>query len=193
MGLIAFAAAHRTPVTVAAAIAVRLTLTLTLLRLLLTKLLLWLLIELAALSHEDAIIVLGVLEIILLHHTIASGSRVAGELQILLVDMRRRTPDLDVRARRVECPVVVVVVIVIVVLRPAAAPARTFHVCPRMCGPAATFKPAGQARPNIAALRLMPIRNVTYKSISLARNRAQYRSTRHFARCLELSLTKSGA
>jgi len=39
----------------------------------------------------------------------------------------------------------------------------------------------------------MPNGNVTYKSISLARDRAQYRSTRHAARCLELSLMKSGA
>ena len=62
------------------------------------------------------------LEIVLLHDTIAGRSCVARKLQIFLIHVRSRAANLDVWSRRIECPIVIMVVIVIV-LRPTAASA----------------------------------------------------------------------
>src|SRR5215475_12258571 len=104
--------------------------------------------------------------------------------------MRSGASDLDVRSGRIEGPVVIVMMIV---LRPAAASARTFHVFPRMCWCETTLRPAEQARPTNAAFRSMRLGNVTYKYISLGSQPRALPLTRHAARCLELSLMKSGA
>src|SRR5215471_6595130 len=106
--------AHRASITVTIAVWLRLLL------LLLTEL--PLLLKLAALRHQDPIIVLGMLEIVLLHDPIAGRSRVARKLQVFLIHMGRRAANLDVRSRRIESPIVIMVVIMIV-LRPTAASA----------------------------------------------------------------------
>ena len=92
--------------------------------LLLTALLL-LLLRQPALGHQDSVVVLGVLEVVLRRHAVACRARVSCELKILLVNMRGSAADLDVRAGRIKSPVMVV-------LRPAAAASRTFHCCPSM-------------------------------------------------------------
>jgi len=79
-------------------------------------------VHLRALRHENAVIVLRVLEIVLLHHAIAGRTRIARELEIFLVHMGSGAANLDVRPRGIKCPVVIVVMIV-VVLRPTAASA----------------------------------------------------------------------
>jgi hypothetical protein len=53
--------------------------------------------QLLAVGHDDAVVVLGVLKIILCQHRVAGGLRVTGERKILLGNMRRRAPDLHVR------------------------------------------------------------------------------------------------
>jgi hypothetical protein len=98
-------------------------------------LLLRLLLHRPALRHKDSVIMLGVLEIVLLRHPIASRTRVARELEIFFIDARRRAADLDVRACRIERPIMIVMtamaaVAAMTALRPAAAPSRTFHVNP---------------------------------------------------------------
>ena len=52
---------------------------------------------LVAEGHDDAVVVLGVLQIVLGQHRIAGGLRIARERHILLGDMRRRAADLHVR------------------------------------------------------------------------------------------------
>ena len=75
--------------------------------------------QLRALRHQDAVIVLGVLEIVLLHYAITGRARIAGKLKIFLVHVRGRATNLHIRSCGIKGPVVVVVMIV--VLRPAAA------------------------------------------------------------------------
>jgi hypothetical protein len=99
------------------AVAVRLALG----RILLRLLLLAARAQLGALGHQDPIIVLGVLEVVLLHHAIAGGAGITGELQVLLVHMGGGTANLDIRPRGIKCPVVIVVMTA--VLWPAAASA----------------------------------------------------------------------
>jgi len=55
-------------------------------------------LQLLAIGHDDAAVVLGVLQIILRQHRIAGGLRIASERQIFLGDVRRGTPDLHIRA-----------------------------------------------------------------------------------------------
>ena len=74
------------------------------------------LLQLLAIGHDDARVVLGVLQIVLCQHRIAGSLRIAGEREILLRDMRRRAPDLHIRSvgfeaarqRIVAFPVVVI-------------------------------------------------------------------------------------
>ena len=54
------------------------------------------LLQLLTIRHDDAVVVLGVLEIVLSQDRIARGLGIAGERQIFLGDVRGRTPDLDV-------------------------------------------------------------------------------------------------
>src|SRR5215469_4473983 len=86
--------------------------------------------QLSLLGSHDAEIMLRMLKIILGHHTVAAGIGIAGELQILLVNMAGRATDLDFGSRGIERPVgikttttaaAIVVTAAIVVLRPAAA------------------------------------------------------------------------
>ena len=65
--------------------------------------------------REDAVIMLGMLEIILCHDAIARRIRVARHLQIFLVNMGGGAANLDLRPARIEGPVG------IALLRPAAA------------------------------------------------------------------------
>jgi len=55
-------------------------------------------------GHDDAIVVLGVLEIALRRDHVAGRERVAGERHVLLGDMRRRAPDFHVGAVRFVVP-----------------------------------------------------------------------------------------
>ena len=57
-----------------------------------------LLLQLLAIGHDDAAVVLGMLQIILREHRVAGGLRIASERQIFLGDMRRGAPDLHIRA-----------------------------------------------------------------------------------------------
>ena len=59
------------------------------------------------LGHQDAIIMLGVLEIVLRHHPVAHGARIARKLQIFLIDVRRGAADLHVGPGRIESPVMI--------------------------------------------------------------------------------------
>jgi len=54
-------------------------------------------LQLLAIGHDDAAVVLGVLQIILRQHRIAGGLRIASERQIFLGDVRRGAPDLHIR------------------------------------------------------------------------------------------------
>ena len=56
------------------------------------------LLQLLAIGHDDAHIVLGVLQIILRQHRVAGRLSIARESQILLGDMRRRAPDFHIRS-----------------------------------------------------------------------------------------------
>jgi len=102
-----------------------------LVRLLLRRLLLLILLLGLRLRRHDAVIVLGVLEIILRHDAVAGRVGVARELQIFLIDVRCRAADFHLRAGRVERAVRIVsaataaaiVVAAACVLRPAAASA----------------------------------------------------------------------
>jgi hypothetical protein len=56
------------------------------------------LLQLLAIGHDDAAVVLGMLQIILRQHRVAGGLRIASERQIFLGDVRRGAADLHVRA-----------------------------------------------------------------------------------------------
>ena len=58
--------------------------------------------------RHDAVIVLRMLKIILGHHPVAAGIGVAGELEIFLINMRRRAADFDFRSRGIESAVGVI-------------------------------------------------------------------------------------
>jgi hypothetical protein len=53
-------------------------------------------------GHDDAIIVLGVLEIVLSEHRVAGGRGIARKRNVLLGDVRRSTSELHVRSRAFE-------------------------------------------------------------------------------------------
>jgi hypothetical protein len=55
-------------------------------------------LQLLAIGHYDAAVVLGMLQVILGEHRVAGRLRVAGERQIFLGDMRRGAADLHIRA-----------------------------------------------------------------------------------------------
>jgi hypothetical protein len=84
------------------------------------RLLLLLPAHLWALRHQDAVIVFGVLEIVLLHHAVSGRAGIARKLEILLIHMCGGATNLDIGTCGVERPIVSVVV---TVLRPAAASA----------------------------------------------------------------------
>ena len=58
--------------------------------------------QLLAIGHDDAHVMLGVLQIVLCKHRIAGRLRIAGERKILLRDMRRRAPDFHIRSVEFE-------------------------------------------------------------------------------------------
>jgi hypothetical protein len=70
---------------------------------------------LVAEGHDDAVIMLGVLEIILGHHAVSGRTGITRELQIFLIDMGRGAANFDVGPGRVKSPVMIV-------LRSPAAP-----------------------------------------------------------------------
>src|SRR5262249_34183428 len=55
------------------------------------------LLQLVAIGHDDAAVVLGVLQIVLRQHRIAGGLGVARQRKIFLGNMRRRAADLHIR------------------------------------------------------------------------------------------------
>ena len=84
------------------------------------------------LGHHDAEIMLRMLKIILGHHPVTARIGVAGQLQILFIDMAGGAANLDLRPRRIEGAVgveaaamaaAIVMAATIAVLRPAAASA----------------------------------------------------------------------
>ena len=82
--------------------------------------------ELLAIGHDDAIVVLGVLKIILRKYVVAGGLSVPGKRHVLFCDMCRRTANFDIRAVRLEAArkrilVLSIVVIIIVVTSATAA------------------------------------------------------------------------
>src|ERR1051326_2611284 len=85
--------------------------------------LLLLLLILDLVGVHDAVVVLGVLEIILGLNAVAGRIGVARQLQVLLIDMRGGAANLDFRTAGIEGPVGIVGVGGL--LRPAAALARS--------------------------------------------------------------------
>lgn len=79
--------------------------------------------------RHDAVIMLRMLKIILGRHPVAGRIGVARQLQVFLIDMRRRATDFDFRSRRVESAIGIVpaaaaiAAAAIIVLRPTAASA----------------------------------------------------------------------
>ena len=88
----------------------------------------WILGLLGRRGRHDAVIMLRMLKIILGHHAVAAGIGVAGQLQILLIDMAGRAADLDLRARGIEGAVGIEAAAAIVA---AAAAATAIAAC---CG-----------------------------------------------------------
>ena len=78
------------------------------------------LIELLAIGHDDANIMLGVLEIVLRKHRIAGRLSIAGEREILLRYMRRRAADFHLRAVGFKTPRKRILILAIVVAAAAA-------------------------------------------------------------------------
>ena len=80
--------------------------------------------ELLAIGHDDAIVVLGVLQIVLGKHVVARRLRVARKSHVLLGNMSRSATDFHVRAVGLKAPrkrVLVLAVVVIVVVASATA------------------------------------------------------------------------
>ena len=93
--------------------------------------------------RHDAVVMLCMLKIILGHDAVAAGIGVAGQLQILLIDVGGRTANLDLGTGRIigavgiETTAAAAIVVaaaataaIATVLRPAAASARAFHYGP---------------------------------------------------------------
>jgi len=79
--------------------------------------------ELLAIGHDDAAVVLGVLEIIFCKHVIPRGLSVPGERYVFLGDMSRRAPNLHIGAVRFKASRkrILIFAIVIVVVPTATA------------------------------------------------------------------------
>lgn len=78
--------------------------------------------------HDQAVIMLSVLKIILRLHAIAAGMCVTRQLEIFFVDMRWRAPDFHIRTVRIHCPpkdVLRAVLILVLMLTAAAASSAT--------------------------------------------------------------------
>ena len=90
--------------------------------------------------RHDAVVMLRMLKIILGHDAVAAGIGVAGQLQILLIDMAGRAADLDLGAGRIEGAVGIETAAAAIIaaaaastttmLRPAAASTRALHNSP---------------------------------------------------------------
>jgi hypothetical protein len=75
-------------------------------------------------GRHDAVVVLRMLEVVFRCDAVARGVGVTGKLEILVVNVRGRTPDLHFRSAGIERPIGVVVVVLAAamrILRPAAA------------------------------------------------------------------------
>ena len=86
--------------------------------------------ELLPIRHDDARIMLGVLQIILCEHRVAGRLGIAGERKILLRDMRRRAPDLHIRSVGFEAARQRIVVFPIVITTATAAILLSLPHCP---------------------------------------------------------------
>jgi len=60
------------------------------------------LLQLLAIGHDDAAVVLGMLKVVLRQHRVSGGLRIASERQIFLGDVCRGAPDLHIRSVRLE-------------------------------------------------------------------------------------------
>ena len=78
------------------------------------------LIELLAIGHDDADVMLGVLEIVFCEHRIAGRLSIARQGEILLGYMRRRAPDFHLRSIGLEAPRKRILAFAIVVAAAAA-------------------------------------------------------------------------
>ncbi len=89
-------------------------------------------------SRDDAVVVLGVLQIVLGHDPVAGALRIASELRVFFRDLLRRPADLHIRtvalvvARQGIRPLAVVVVVVVIVVAAAIAGPRMRLFC--CCG-----------------------------------------------------------
>lgn len=82
-----------------------------------------------AIGHYDAVIMLGMLQIVFSKHRVATRLRISRQCDVLFRDMRRGAPDFHVRAGTLEAPrervltfaVLIVIVVIIVVAAAASA------------------------------------------------------------------------
>src|SRR5262249_46458138 len=91
-------------------------------------------IELLAVGHDDAAVVLGMLEIVLGQHWIARGLGIACQSHVFLGDVRRSAADLYVRTIGFEAArerVVVVPTLAVVVAAASAAILLSLPHCPK--------------------------------------------------------------
>jgi hypothetical protein len=86
--------------------------------------------QLLAIRHDDARIMLGVLQVVLCKHRVAGRLRIPGERKILLRDMRRRAPDLHIRSVGFEAARQRIVVFPIVITTATAAILLSLPHCP---------------------------------------------------------------
>src|SRR5690606_32869656 len=83
-------------------------------------------------SHDDAVVVLGVLEVVLRHHTVTGALRVARQCRVFLGDLLRGSPDVHVgpvaliaarqRIGALAATIVVIVVAIVIAAASAHAP-----------------------------------------------------------------------
>jgi hypothetical protein len=91
--------------------------------------------HLLAVGHDDAVVVLGVLKIVLGEHRVAGHLRIARERHVLFGDMRRRATDFDVGAVRLERPgerILVLTVVVVTALLMASTSAAILLSLPHV-------------------------------------------------------------
>jgi hypothetical protein len=86
--------------------------------------------QLLAIRHDDARIMLGVLQIVLCKHRVAGRLRISGERKILLRNMRRRAPNLHIRSIGFEAARQRIVVFPIVITTATAAILLSLPHCP---------------------------------------------------------------
>ena len=120
-------------------------------------------IERPLIGQDDAVVVIGVLEVVFRQDAVARRSRVAREAEIFLVELMRRAAQPDARARTVEGGVApalrlaaVAVAVVLVVMVPAAAVVIGSHCLGLSLGCGIGGRRGGTVAPKREAWRLGP-------------------------------------